>query len=385
VGVSDGQSSATFAYNGLGDRLQQTVGGVTTQYTLDLNNSLTQVLSDGTNHYLYGMGRIAQQAPNGLQYFLPDALGSVRQLTDAAGAPILAQSFDPYGGLLSSQGSATTSYGFTGEWGDTSGLTYLRARYYLPQAGIFTVRDTWAGDFTAPGSLNRYVYAWSNPLKYVDPTGHAISPPACPFGCTIWDYSGVGGSSFGGRLLRAFISTGTELVDFILTKGATQTDSRACTWNLAEYEDRFIAGATPPNLLGVIGGRQLPLPGFEDILRTQVSGKLSDAEKNALRNEARGIFYKAYPRLAERGLEVHHRIPLEWAHLFPEADPNRLSNLIGLDPLIHDRIDLRWNSFRAYYNRLGRSPTMKEILEFAAGIDKEFSQYYNRLLEKKKR
>jgi YD repeat-containing protein len=35
VGVSDGQSSATFAYNGLGDRLQQTVGGVTTQYTLD--------------------------------------------------------------------------------------------------------------------------------------------------------------------------------------------------------------------------------------------------------------------------------------------------------------------------------------------------------------
>jgi YD repeat-containing protein len=49
IGASNAQSSATFAYNGLGDRLQQTVGGVTTQYTLDINNSLTQVLADGAN------------------------------------------------------------------------------------------------------------------------------------------------------------------------------------------------------------------------------------------------------------------------------------------------------------------------------------------------
>ncbi len=75
TGVSSAQSSATFAYNGLDDRLQQTVGGVTTQYTLDINNSLSQVLADGANRYLYGMGRIAQQTPAGLHYFLPDALG----------------------------------------------------------------------------------------------------------------------------------------------------------------------------------------------------------------------------------------------------------------------------------------------------------------------
>ena len=208
-------------------------------------------------------------------------------------------------------------------------------------------------------------------------------PPICPFGCTIWDYSRIGGSSFGGRLLRAFIGTGTELVDFLLTNGATETNPRTCTWSIVGADGRFIAGTVPPMLLGVIGGRQLPLPGFEDILQTQVSGKLSESARNAFRKEARGIFYRAYPRLAEQGLEVHHRIPLEWAHLFPEANPNRLSNLVGLDPLIHDRIDLRWNSFRTYYNRLGMSPTAKEIMGFAAGIDKEFSQYYNRLLEKR--
>jgi hypothetical protein len=50
----------------------------------------------------------------------------------------------------------------------------LRARYYLPQAGIFTARDTWAGDFTAPASLNHYIYALDNPLRYIDPTGNDV-------------------------------------------------------------------------------------------------------------------------------------------------------------------------------------------------------------------
>jgi hypothetical protein len=56
-------------------------------YTLDLNNSLTQVLSDGINRYLYGMGRIAQQTPNGLQYFLPDAPSTGVQVKAGLGAP----------------------------------------------------------------------------------------------------------------------------------------------------------------------------------------------------------------------------------------------------------------------------------------------------------
>ena len=73
-----------FGYGGLGDRHQQ--NGV--NYTLDLNTGLTQVLSDGTNTYLYGNGRISQfsivnsQLP---EYFLGDALGSMRQLANTAG------------------------------------------------------------------------------------------------------------------------------------------------------------------------------------------------------------------------------------------------------------------------------------------------------------
>jgi RHS repeat-associated protein len=95
-------------------------------------------------------------------------------LTNAAGALALAQPFDPYGGLLSSQGSAATPYGFTGEWGDASGLLYLRARYYLPQAGIFTSRDPFPGFTTLPVTLQPYLYAAGNPLRYTDPSGKII-------------------------------------------------------------------------------------------------------------------------------------------------------------------------------------------------------------------
>jgi RHS repeat-associated protein len=171
--VSGSALAASFAYNGLGDRLQQTVGGVTTDYTLDLNSGLTQVLDDGTNAYLYGVDRIAQAGAAGTEYFLGDALGSVRQLADVSGAVVLAQAYDPYGVTANvNGGAAQTSYGFAGEYTSTAaGLIYLRARQYDPSMGRFTSRDTWGGDYNRPLSLNRWNYVQSNPIVYRDPSG----------------------------------------------------------------------------------------------------------------------------------------------------------------------------------------------------------------------
>ena len=52
--------TVSYSYNGLGDQLSETANGLTTQYTMDLNAGLTQVLDDGTHTYLYGTGRIAK-------------------------------------------------------------------------------------------------------------------------------------------------------------------------------------------------------------------------------------------------------------------------------------------------------------------------------------
>ena len=86
TGVSGQSSVFSYQYNGFGDRMRRVGNGITTTYTLDLNAGLMQVLADGTNAYLYGNGRIAQQSVTTTAYFLGDALGSVRQV--AHGSPV---------------------------------------------------------------------------------------------------------------------------------------------------------------------------------------------------------------------------------------------------------------------------------------------------------
>jgi RHS repeat-associated protein len=164
--------SVNYSYNGLGDRLSETANSQTTHYTMDLNAGLTQVLQDGTNTYLYGAGRVAQYGANGPEYYLGDALGSVRQMVDASGEVTLGRSYKPYGGVLSSIGGGATSYGFTNEWTDAStGDVYLRARWYAPGQGRFLTKDTWEGDYTRPMSLNRWNYVEGNPINRADPLG----------------------------------------------------------------------------------------------------------------------------------------------------------------------------------------------------------------------
>jgi RHS repeat-associated protein len=148
------------------DRLQQTVNDVTTNYSIDIAAGLTQVLADDGHTYLYGVGRIAQDGPTSTEYFLTDALGSVRQLADADGQVSLAQSYQPYGETLSSSGEGATSYGFVGEWTDSySGLVNVRARYYAPWQGRFLSRDVWEGDDYVPMSYNGWLYVYANPIN----------------------------------------------------------------------------------------------------------------------------------------------------------------------------------------------------------------------------
>ncbi len=167
---SNPQSAVSFGYNGLGDRLRQTANSVTTNYTLDLNAGLTQALADGTNTYLYGQGRIAQYHDMEKEYFLGDALGSLRQMVNTSGEVTLAKGYEPYGEVLSSTGSGATNYGFTNEY-TSQGLIDLRARWYSPQIGRFMSSDTWSGNNAKPMSYNSWLYVYGNPINKVDPSG----------------------------------------------------------------------------------------------------------------------------------------------------------------------------------------------------------------------
>ena len=99
-------------------------------------------------------------------------IGSVRQLTDHTGAVTLAQSYAPYGDVLSHAGSGVSVHQFAGEMRDVTGLTFLRARYLDSGVGRFISRDTWGGDYLRPLSLNRWNFVEGNPVNLTDPSGY---------------------------------------------------------------------------------------------------------------------------------------------------------------------------------------------------------------------
>jgi RHS repeat-associated protein len=58
-------------------------------------------------------------------------------------------------------------------YGDSTQLTYLRARYYSSGDGRFISRDTWGGNADMPITYNKWAYANANPILYTDPNGWA--------------------------------------------------------------------------------------------------------------------------------------------------------------------------------------------------------------------
>jgi RHS repeat-associated protein len=122
---------------------------------------------DGILRHVFSIAivRISQQSGSTAEYFLGDALGSVRQLTDTAGEVTYAASYDPYGVVTQTGGVGQSAYGYTGEQQDASGTVYLRARYYNVNDGRFLTKDP------SGAERNLYLYARSNPVNYADPTG----------------------------------------------------------------------------------------------------------------------------------------------------------------------------------------------------------------------
>jgi RHS repeat-associated protein len=140
----------------------QSVDGDPTSFSWDWATGIPELLSDGDALYLVGHETLGQYVGSAWTYYLPDALGSVRQATDGAGAVVSAREWSPYGVEL---GAAQVGLGYTGEWWDKSaGLQYLRARWYQPRSGVFTSRDPVEGE-------PPYQYVQGNPLKFTDPLG----------------------------------------------------------------------------------------------------------------------------------------------------------------------------------------------------------------------
>jgi RHS repeat-associated protein len=166
--------AATFVYDGDGNRVAKTSGGVTTQYLVDDANptGLAQVAEEVVNgavtrRYVYGLGRISQTQAAGTSYYGYDAHGDVRTLMDGTGVVTDTYDYDAFGNVIASTGTTANVYRYQGEALDAeTGLYYLRARYYDSITGRFLSVDPLADQGEHP-----YAYSSANPVDGHDPTG----------------------------------------------------------------------------------------------------------------------------------------------------------------------------------------------------------------------
>lgn len=106
-------------------------------------------------------------------YFHNDIAGSPLAATDPAGNLLWKENYKPYGEKLTkSANSSSSNVGFHGKaHDDSTGLSYMGARYYDPLLGRFMGVDPVAYQEENLHSFNRYAYTNNNPYKYVDPDG----------------------------------------------------------------------------------------------------------------------------------------------------------------------------------------------------------------------
>lgn len=175
--VADSSQITEYIYNGLGQRVGKIVDGVQTNYLIDPNGILPQVLAEMDENndliafYAYdGSGLVAKVTPANEYYFYHyDGLGSTIAITDSSAQIVNAYAYSPYG-LVGSQETIENSFEYVGRFGvmaEGNGLYFMRARYYDPEVGRFVNKDP----IGYAGGMNLFTYCQNDPINFIDPWG----------------------------------------------------------------------------------------------------------------------------------------------------------------------------------------------------------------------
>ncbi|MBI1748532.1 MAG: RHS repeat protein, partial [Acidobacteria bacterium] len=164
---------AEYRYDGLKRRILKNVNGVVTKYVYDNENILLELDAANTPKAMWMFGLItdkpiSMERDGATLFYHTDELGSIRVLTNTAGAVAQSYSYDAFGNIVQQIGSVANPFTYTGrEFDSESGLYYYRSRYYDPQIGRFISEDPVGFD----GGINFYPYVENNPTNFVDPNG----------------------------------------------------------------------------------------------------------------------------------------------------------------------------------------------------------------------
>jgi RHS repeat-associated protein len=184
--------TASYVYDGEGERVQQAVTASGTTTTTSYIGGYEEYATNGTTNTTTKYYPMAVSVNGTVSYIVSDGLSSVSGALDTAGNVTAAALYAPYGATRYSVGTMPTARSFTGMVGDPSGLSYDHARYYDGVVGQFTTADTVQGP-------NRYGYVAGNPETMTDPTGQRLIDPGNGTSFTVSEYAAArsGGSSGG--------------------------------------------------------------------------------------------------------------------------------------------------------------------------------------------
>ena len=168
-------------YDAMGERVLtkelNANGTLESKYRLnDVSFEDTQVLSvyndSSKTDFIYGNERTVELSTGTDSTFITDekesALGRIGEENTF---------YTPFGdkedtNFIDTQKALITGFGFDGEWQDSTGLYYLRARYYDPSDGVFLSEDSVSGDIESETGLNGYSFVDNDPVNYTDPSGN---------------------------------------------------------------------------------------------------------------------------------------------------------------------------------------------------------------------
>ncbi len=209
---------ATYAYDALNRRIGVDDSGSQTWTVYDGTNPYADFNGSGTlqQRYQYGPGVVdgaivdqllARTSSGGATaWYLPDKLGSVRDIVSTSGTELDHIVYDSFGNILTETNSANGDrFKYAGmEYDSATAQYYDIARYYDQVTGAFVSQDP-AG-YKAGGS-NLFVYVDNNATDAVDPLGLFPTSGGYPAG----GHGGGGGGGRGGSSLPGSGRTSTTL------------------------------------------------------------------------------------------------------------------------------------------------------------------------------